>query len=383
MIMTPLRILVADDESSMRLGIERALSGQHVSAPDIEGEFGFELELVESGEEAVDRISQQVPDILLLDYKLPGMNGLDVLSRTADVADEMLTIMITTYASIETAIAATKQGAYDFLLKPFTAADLRNTLYRAARHVLLTRRARELEEEKKRVRFDFIRVLGHELKAPLGAVTTNIGIFTGRYLGDDPVAYDGLMERCNVRLEQMRKLIVDLLDMTRLDSGQKKRELIQVDLSQAITDAIELMNAQADERGICFHTDIPAACLFPADRGEIDMILNNLVSNAVKYNRDKGDIYVSLSSADGCVTIAVRDTGIGMSEDEVNKLFGEFVRIRNDKTANILGSGLGLSILKRLTELYDGRVEVESIEDEGSTFRAVLYERKQKEIEER
>ncbi|HQE30193.1 MAG TPA: ATP-binding protein, partial [Phycisphaerae bacterium] len=105
-----------------------------------------------------------------------------------------------------------------------------------------------------------------------------------------------------------------------------------------------------------------------ADRGEIEMILNNLVSNAIKYNKPQGRVEVTVGRDGEYVTLAVADTGIGIEPEEATKLFGEFVRIKNEKTRNILGSGLGLSIVQKLAELYDGSVTVASQPDAGSTF---------------
>ena len=113
-----------------------------------------------------------------------------------------------------------------------------------------------------------------------------------------------------------------------------------------------------------------------ADRGEIEIILNNLVSNAVKYNRDGGRVDVTLAREGPAVTIRVADTGIGMTQEEAAKLFADFVRIKNAKTRNILGSGLGLSTVKKLAMLYHGDVRVESQPGVGSTFTVVLREPK-------
>ena len=109
-----------------------------------------------------------------------------------------------------------------------------------------------------------------------------------------------------------------------------------------------------------------------ADRGEIDMVLNNLISNAVKYNRDEGRVDITVTRAEETITLAVADTGVGMTPKERDRLFGEFVRIKNAKTRNTLGSGLGLSILKRVVNLYEGTITVESEADVGSTFTVTL-----------
>ena len=126
---------------------------------------------------------------------MPGISGLDVLNQVAELKLDMLTIMITAYASIETAVTATKRGAWEFLAKPFTPDELRNTLQKTAARVLLARRARALADEKRQVRFEFVRVLGHELKAPLAAVTSSLDILSTRALGPEIAAYDGVLER--------------------------------------------------------------------------------------------------------------------------------------------------------------------------------------------
>ncbi|MDT8301463.1 MAG: hybrid sensor histidine kinase/response regulator [Sedimentisphaerales bacterium] len=370
--MTTLNLLGVDDEKGMRLGIKRALEVYTFDITEINETVNFNIVLAETGEEAVDMIRTRTPDVLLLDYKLPGITGLDVLNQTAEFSEKMLTIMITAYASIETAITATKHGAYDFLPKPFTPEDLRHSVRKAAARIIIARRASELEEANKRVRFDFIRVLGHELKAPLSSVTSYLHIMKDHISGSDIKSYDDMIHRCLVRLGQMNKLILDLLDMTRIESGQKNRTLVSVDLNAVVGQAVELIRTDAADRRISVHTDVPENSIMAGDEAEINMILNNLVSNAVKYNRDGGSVVISLSRDDEVVTLKVQDTGIGMTQEEADRLFGEFVRIHNARTKNILGSGLGLSIVKKLAELYGGTVSVQSEPNEGSTFTVLL-----------
>jgi signal transduction histidine kinase len=136
--------------------------------------------------------------------------------------------------------------------------------------------------------------------------------------------------------------------------------------------AIELAGPSALARKIKIELDSPEKLVMKADSGELDMIFNNLVSNAVKYNRDEGKVMVRLEKLEEQIKIQVSDTGIGMTEEEQKKLFKEFSRIRNAKTADILGSGLGLSILKRLVELYEGEILVDSVPDQGTTFTLII-----------
>ena len=370
--MDPLNILVVDDEPGMRLGVERALRGFTVRIPENGEDVCFSVTQAASGEEALEAVARKAPDILLLDHKLPGISGIDVLERLGERNDDLLTVMITAYASLETAITATKRGAYDFLAKPFTPEELKSTVRKAAKPLLLQRQARQLAAEKRQVRFQFIRVLGHELKAPIAAIDGYLKIMRDRTVGTDLAAYEQMIERSVVRLDGMRKLISDLLDLTRIESGQRDRELADVDLAEVARTAAESFGPMAAERKITIAVCAKGPVVLRADRSEIEMILNNLVSNAVKYNRPNGRVDVTLAAADGGATIAVADTGIGMKPEDVERLFGEFVRIKNEKTRNILGSGLGLSILKKLAHLYGGDVSVASTPDVGTTFTVTL-----------
>jgi len=367
------RVLVADDEEGMRLAVERALRGFTVSIPETGEELGLDVVLVDSGEAAVEEIGRRTPDIVLLDHKMGGMSGLDVLSWLEERDLDLLAVMITAYASIETAISATRKGAYDFLPKPFTPGELRVSVRQAVTHLAAVRRSRELEEEKRRVRFQFISVLAHELKAPLGAIEGYLYVLQDRNAVSDPAVYDRIVDRCLVRLVGMRKLIYDLLDLTRLESGSRRRELSDCDVREAVTASLETMGPDAASRNVTLLREEPGEPVrLQADPSELGIILNNLVSNAVKYNREGGRVTVRLEDRPDQVVIAVSDTGIGMTPEELGRLFHEFTRIRNSKTKDILGSGLGLTILQKLASLYGGKVGVESVPDEGTTFTVTL-----------
>jgi signal transduction histidine kinase len=137
---------------------------------------------------------------------------------------------------------------------------------------------------------------------------------------------------------------------------------------------METLAPDAAAAGVLVVLHADTAVAMTADRGELEMIFNNLLSNAIKYNRPKGRVDVTLTKTDDRVTIAVADTGIGLTAEEAGRLFGEFVRIRNAKTQQILGSGLGLSIVKKIAQLYDGEATLKSKPDAGSTFTVVLQD---------
>ncbi len=382
--MIRLKCLAVDDEPGMRLGVVRALKNFTFLQPEFDEEVGFEMDQAETAEEALEKIDADPPDLVLLDLKLPGMNGLEALEEIEKKNLDLLVIMVTAYASIETAVTATKRGAFDFLAKPFTPKELKSTVIKATKHLMLSRQARRLAEEKREVRFQFISVLAHELKAPLGAVEGYLNILQSRSLGDNLDPYEEMIQRMLIRLGGMRKMIADLTDLTRLESGKKKREIKTVNVPEVARMAVETSLPPAQERGITIEIQAPEHIEMQGDQGEIEMILNNLVSNAVKYNREGGRVDVRLSEEDEGqrVRIEVEDTGIGMSEEEVEKLFSEFTRIRNKKTQNILGSGLGLSIVKKIASLYGGDAFVRSEPDVGTCFTVELDKTADKEVKE-
>lgn len=372
--MATLRVLIVDDEPGMRLGAARVLSRFALRLPELDDEIHFEVEEAATGEEGLAAAARRVPDLLLLDHKLPGIQGLEVLERTASSGADTLTVMVTAYATIETAVAATKRGAFDFLAKPFSPEELKSTVQKAARHILLQREARRLAEERRQVRFQFISVLAHELKAPLGGVEGYLRLLKDRVVDPGEPKYDEVLDRSLQRVEGMRKLILDLLDLTRLESGKKKRDLAPIDVREVARRALDTVRPAAAERGIALPAPGPEPCPFTADPGELEILLNNLLSNAVKYNRPGGRVGLELRREGSALVMEVSDTGIGISPSDQSRLFQEFSRIRSEETAGISGSGLGLSIVRRVAGLYGGKTALKSAPGEGSTFSVRLEE---------
>ncbi|MCL4806611.1 MAG: hybrid sensor histidine kinase/response regulator, partial [Thermoanaerobaculia bacterium] len=289
-----LRILVVDDEPGIRDAVSRVLASHRTTLPDETAETVFEVAQAGTGEEALAVCAAGAPDILLLDYKLPGLSGLDVLERLGPAAADTLVVMITAYATIETAVTATRRGAYDFLAKPFTPAELRTTVSRAATYLALQRKARRLAEEKRQARFQLLSVLFHELKSPLAAVEGYLDLLRDGVLEPGSGRYEEILDRCGVRLGGMRRLILDLLDLTRLESGQRKRDPIALDARDFARRAVETVQPAAAARGIAVALDAPEPVPLVFDPGELEIVLNNLLSNAVKYNRDGGRVDVRL-----------------------------------------------------------------------------------------
>ncbi|HNZ48649.1 MAG TPA: ATP-binding protein [Candidatus Hydrogenedentes bacterium] len=369
--MDTIKVLVVDDEIGIRVSIARILKKMTIVLSEEETEAHFEVEQAETGEQALQLIRESPPEILLLDNKLPGISGFQVLEQIAAMNLGIQTVMITAYASIENAIHAARQGAYDMLPKPFTPVELKRVLEKVANHVIMARRARELAAEKKRVRFQFISVLAHELQVPINAIENYLRVMRDRTLGEDMKSYDAYLDRCLLRSEYMRKMISDLLDLTRIESGERARTLEPCNLVEAARLAMDALAGEAAQRGIELVLDTRRVSIL-ADHTEIDIILNNLISNAIKYNRDQGKVEIAFYKKGDEVKIQVADTGIGMSAEDCSRIFNDFARIKNTRTSRILGSGLGLSTVKKIALLYNGSVSVSSVPDEGTTFTVIL-----------
>lgn len=360
---TTLELWIVDDEPAMCLGVTRAMEGFVATFEDLGESVRCNVTALDSGEAFLELLGRHAPpDLLLLDGKLPGVDGIEVMQMLARRRIELVTVMITAYATLENAVRATKLGAFDFLAKPFTPNELRHTAGKACREIVLTRRARRLEAERRQVRFEFLSVLAHELKAPLAAVEGYVDMLRR---GPADAAVLGRME---ARLGGMRKLIADLLDLTAIESGRRKRELLDVDLREVALAVTANLAPVAASRNVMVTVGEGPGCRFRADRGEVEMLLGNLVSNAIKYNVVGGRVTVEVSCDEAGARLSVADTGIGISDADKAKLFAEFSRIRNERTRNIEGSGLGLSIVQRIAGLYRGKVEVSGREGEGSTF---------------
>ena len=309
---------------------------------------------------------------MLLDNKLPGIQGVEVLEFINNNQLDILVMMITSYASLELAVKATTIGAYDFVPKPFTPQELKSSMENITKHYFLRRMTRKMHKEGKQVRFQFLSVLSHELKAPLNAIEGYLNIMQDKQMGPNVAAYDEMIDRSLSRVKSMRTMIMDLLDLTHIESGKKKRELRELDLCLVAKSAMDTMMPLAIQRDVTMQLAADDGCTYFADSDEMVIIFNNLISNAVKYNATGGTVTCTIAQSENQVVIRVADTGIGIDEADVPKLFHEFSRIKNAKTREVTGSGLGLSIVKRLVSMYNGRIEVDSKVGQGSTFSIYL-----------
>jgi signal transduction histidine kinase len=366
--MAVLKILVIDDESGIRSGVSRILNNFHVTYPFMDEDYSFEVLEAANGEDGIVIIDSEIPDILLLDNKLPGIQGVDVLEYIRDRKYDIVVAMITSYASLDVAIRATRDGATDFIPKPFTPQELKSSIENITKQLYLKRITKKLKQDGKKIRYQFLSVLSHELKAPLNALEGYLRMMQEKQAGDKIDDYTDYIDRSLQRIQGMRNLIMDLLDFTKIRLERKEEKIQEVDLSQVASGAIVTVQPYAIQMEVNINLSVRSDSVIMADPEDMEIIFNNLVSNAVKYNKFGGKVDITIDGTDSEIILTFSDNGIGISESDRENLFTDFVRIKNEKTRNISGSGLGLSIVRKVVELYHGTIKVESTPDIGSVF---------------
>ena len=370
--MAQLKVLVVDDEPGIRSGVSRILGNFRVTYPFMDEDYTFSVLEAASGEEGIEIVDREMPDIMLLDNKLPGMQGIEVLEYVRKMKYDIVVAMITSYASLDMAIKAHSDGAIDFIPKPFTPQELKTSVEQITKQQYLRRITHQLKVEGRKVRFKFLSVLSHELKAPLNAVEGYLRMIQEKQMGDSIDEYLSAVERSLQRIESMRNLIMDLLDLTKVSFEKHVDKMQDISLGELVSMAIVTVRPYAIHKDIQFNTEISSCEKIWADPNDFEMILNNLISNAVKYNRQGGSVTIRVNCDENNFIISVEDTGIGISEEDRETLFEEFTRVRNARTHDISGSGLGLSIVKKVVELYHGIIHVDSVPDKGSVFTVTI-----------
>lgn len=231
------------------------------------------------------------------------------------------------------------------------------------------------------VKAQFVNMVAHELRSPLAAVDSFLSILQ-RDLIAEPEERERVLGRCRERVGALVELVNDLLDVARMEAGNVRREIEPQQPAAVLAEVAELSRPLAEKRGIAVNLEVAEGLpTIDCDHEELIRVFCNLVSNAVKYNREGGKVTLRATAEAPYVRFAVSDTGVGISEKGLENLFQEFFREKRPETKMVTGTGLGLSIVKRIVDYYHGRIQAESVLDEGTTFTVWLPCRLQAEEE--
>ncbi|MFH1953450.1 MAG: GAF domain-containing sensor histidine kinase [Pseudomonadota bacterium] len=224
-------------------------------------------------------------------------------------------------------------------------------------------------EKQDRAKSEFIMMMTHEMKGPLMAIQGLLDVMQKGYVGDLTDKQKDLIDRMRRRIKSLMEVITGLLDIYEWQSQRPDAKLIPLSLKEQTQRAVDLFRTSAREKGLTLDTDVPDEDLIlKASVDEIEKVLNNLITNAIKYTPIGGTILIALSASGGRVILTVKDTGIGIAAGEIPKIFDEFFRTKSAKKIDPYGKGLGLSLVKQIVESLGGTISVKSEEGKGSAF---------------
>ena len=482
------KILIVDDEQPIRVACAKILAEQ-----------GAQTEVAENGLVGLAKAKGESFDLALIDLKMPQMDGIELLEHLNKLDPDLIKIVITGYATLETAIEAVQKGAYDYIPKPFTPGELRTRVNRGLEKRFLLQEARKLREERERnllelaneksrtqtivqcmgdgllvtnrdqqvvfcnlagrrllkvkrplsvgeplinvahcpefiklvevtmnlqdgqemtskelappspsdpvlmancapikddkgqiigavtvlrditdlkeldkAKSTFVSMVAHELRAPLAAIEGYLDVILEGVGVEDPQKVHKILERSRERTRGLLALINDLLAISRMQ-GRVTREKERLQVLTLLREVVELIRGEAIERKIVVTLESPEELpLISADREDLTRVFTNFLDNAIKYNHPGGEVFIRAKANDGFIRVEIQDTGVGIPQKELNKIFNEFYRVKSKETQGITGTGLGLTIAKKIVEAHNGHIEAESKLHQGSTFRVFL-----------
>lgn len=356
------KILIIDDEES----ICDACSEVYIKD-------GHKVEIAKDGETGLKKVIEFNPDIVLVDLKMPGISGMEVLEELKKTNPDIVSIVITGYATIDSAVEVMKKGAFDFLPKPFTPDELR----------VITNRAIEKRESIKelnrfqKMREAFISMVSHQLKTPLVAVRQYLEVILGGMTGEINEEQKEILDRSKIRIDGLLKLIKDWLNLSRIDENKIVDKLRPIKLYPIINKILDLLKLKAEEKNVSINIDIPENLpMISGDSESLEQAFLNLIDNGIRFNKEGGSLSIKAKSEDEIIVVDISDTGIGIQKEKIPYIFEQFYQVKDNKIQNIEGTGLGLSIVKKIIDAHTGTVNIESEPGKGSTFSVILPQAK-------
>lgn len=352
-------ILVVDDEEIIRDLCARALKDYRVVQ-------------AEDGQQALNIIKRQPVDLLLVDVMMPVMNGLDLLKTVKEQNPEQLVIVMTGYADKEIILRALKADADDFIHKPINLLQLKTAIDKA-----LEKRQLHLElsqlKQLDRLKSDFLGLISHKLRTPTTAISLFIqNLASGAIDIEDP-GFSGALTSIREESEYLAYLIQDLLyysDIILQDELPKRR---REDLKEIAVSMLAEKRPAANARNITLINNLSGS--WPPlllDRRRIGFAISALLDNAVKFTPQGGQVILAGEVAEQELRLTIRDTGIGISDEDLPKVFEKFYQVDPANTGQVRGFGLGLFYARQFIKDHGGDLAIESVRNRGTTVTIVL-----------
>jgi signal transduction histidine kinase len=375
MMQEPARILVVEDEVGSRLTLCGILE-----------DAGYEVTGVEKGTEALEVIKDGNFNVIITDIKLPDVGGMSVLELAKEINPDVAVVIMTGYASVETAVNAVNEGAYAYFVKPINMDEMKTAIVNALRQQMLSRENKRLVDDLQRsnkllfetnrqlrtateAKSIFLAHMSHELRTPLNAIIGFSDLLIGGIAGKINNKQRQCLEDILSSGKHLLSLINDILDLSKVEAGKIDIRPESLRLADVVDDAVTtvkpMVNESRHELAISIAEDLPPVY---GDRNRLKQILLNLLSNAIKFTPDGGKLYLETSREGDFCKVSMVDNGIGIRKEYQTCIFEPFTQLDTQPGERKQGTGLGLALTKQLVELLGGKIGVESEYGKGSQF---------------
>ncbi|MCK4739104.1 MAG: hybrid sensor histidine kinase/response regulator [Deltaproteobacteria bacterium] len=352
------KILAIDDNPIITDFVKDILGNEH------------EVITCDNGKSGLEAALKILPDLIVIDVMMPVMDGITAVAKlkAEPTTKGIPIIMLTALGKDEDIVRGLDAGADDYMEKPFSTKVFSA---RVNTHLRSKALYDELEDAYSRLKEldtlknNFIAMASHELRTPLNIVTGYVEILLDNSIEELNPRSRQILEVMLSTSEGMTKTIKDMLSLSIIEAGQLPLEAEKLDLSNLLAQSVESLNIMARKKDVSIEftpNEKPLIGIF--DQIKINQVISNLIGNAIKFSPKESTITVTAKKIDEDLTVSIADSGNGISEQELDRIFDEFYKGENSES----GTGLGLAICKKLIALHDGRLWAESKKGSGTTF---------------